>query len=156
MQAGVVPGGGVALLRARQHNLDLGLHTGFKGQLLKWDLISYKDRTEHQQRLGAQILLDAIRQPAIQIVRNTGRTDYKAIVEKIERTTGSQGYNAAQGTFCDLYDAGVVDPAKVTLVALTKAASIGALLLTTEVLVTDKPELAFAQLASGLPPIYRP
>jgi len=118
LQEGVVPGGGVALLRAA------GM---FKPEL---------KRTQ-----GEHLLIDAIREPARQIIRNAGYNDAEKAVEVIEReSNGSWGLNSATGERGDLYAMGIVDPAKVVITALTKAASVGALLLTTEVLVTDIPE----------------
>ena len=142
MQAGVVPGGGVALLRARQLNLSMA--EAYVG--------------ESPGANGATILLDAIREPALQIIKNAGHPNPEYIVQKIEyASVASEGYNAATGTFCDMYAAGVVDPAKVTLVALSKAASIGALLLTTEVLVADRPQPQMVpQFPSSVPGVYRP
>jgi chaperonin GroEL len=137
LEAGVVPGGGVALLRASKHNSPL-----------------FEKFTENGTRQGAQILLNAIREPATQIVRNAGRKDAAEIVSAILRQPDSHGYDAAHGTFGDMYEAGVVDPAKVALIALEKSASIGALLLTTEVLVSDIPEPKQAA-PSNIPAIYR-
>ena len=157
MEAGVVPGGGVALLRAGIENTVLGSKP-WRAYGYRWPLFLLQGHTSRDfstdSAKGAQILLDAIREPALQIIRNTGRTDAEKVVEKIERMTGAQGYNAATGTYADLYAAGVVDPAKVTLVALLKAASIGALLLTTEVLVADLPAPA-TMPTSNIPVIYR-
>jgi chaperonin GroEL len=137
LEAGVVPGGGVALLRASKHNSPL-----------------FEKFSENGTRQGAQILLNAIREPATQIVRNAGRKDAAEIVSAILRQPDSHGYDAAHGTFGDMYAAGVVDPAKVALIALEKSASIGALLLTTEVLVSDIPEPKQAA-PSNIPAIYR-
>jgi chaperonin GroEL len=124
MQAGVVPGGGVALLRAAQTYLN-GLLPSLATDVHK----------------GIALLLAAIREPALQIVRNAGHKDPEAVVKKIESFLEStRGFNASTGHYGDLYELGVVDPAKVVLVALSKAASIGSLLLTTEVLITDIPE----------------
>jgi chaperonin GroEL len=155
MQAGVVPGGGVALLRARQLNLSMGQPTSTEHHALGEAAQTLIEMTRAK---GAAILFDAIREPAVQIIKNTGHPDPESVVQKIERTnTASEGYNAALGTFCDMYEAGIVDPAKVTLTALSKAASIGALLLTTEVLVTNKPEPPFLpQFPSNVPGVYRP
>jgi chaperonin GroEL len=75
-------------------------------------------------------------------------------VENLLHHSGSWGYDAEHGTYGDLYSAGVVDPAKVTLVALLKAASIGALLLTTEALVADLPEPR-EMPTSNIPVVYR-
>lgn len=151
LQTGVVPGGGVALLRARARHRQMGLTSW----LMRAGITRFQSRLEHDTRMGAEILLDAIREPALQIVRNTGRNDFEKVVEKVERMTDDLGYNAATGRFGSLFASGVVDPAKVTLVALLKAASIGALLLTTEVLVTDNPEPRQVDFPSNVPGVYR-
>lgn len=157
LQEGVVPGGGVALLRAMAENAELGEDRWIKATRTVRSMWRGDDPGAKQfedKRLGAQILLDAIREPALQIVRNAGHSKPEMVVREILRGEGSWGYNAALGNFSDLYDSGVVDPAKVTLVALLKAASIGALLLTTEVLVADIPEVRNVP-SPQLPPVYR-
>jgi len=73
------------------------------------------------------------------------------VIKQIESEEGSTGFNAATGEFVDLLKAGVIDPAKVTRAALQNAASIAALLLTTEALVADKPEEAGAAGGGGMP-----
>lgn len=128
---GVVPGGGVALLRAADEF---------------WKRSDFKEDVAHATHgnCGESVLLNAIYEPARQILRNSGKSE--ETVETImsglrgKLTSASFGYNSATGKLGDLYKMGIVDPAKVVLTALTKAASIGALLLTTEVLVTDIPE----------------
>jgi chaperonin GroEL len=120
VKEGVVVGGGTALLRAAQVQ---------------------KRYSEHPT--GWHILFDAMREPALQISRNAGHgeEDAQQIVKRTERdNVQHNGYDAARDTHSDLMKAGVVDPAKVVMVALSKAASIGALLLTTEVLISDIPE----------------
>ena len=161
MQAGVVPGGGVALLRARLLNQTMADEPDMRPRFTGTQYVQEHEaefRIERDRAKGAAILLDAIREPALHIVKNTGHPDPKSIVDKIEKTAyPSSGYNAALGTFCDMYEAGIVDPAKVTLTALSKAASIGALLLTTEVLVTDKPAPPlFPMFPDNVPGVYRP
>lgn len=142
LQEGVVPGGGVALLRAAVANAVLGRITA--------ETPTGVDDFIH----GAALLLDAIREPALQIARNAGRKDAEEIVKRVMEHTEAWGYNAATGIYGDLYESGVVDPVKVTLVALLKAASIGALLLTTEVLVSDIPEPRNAPIP-GISPVYQ-
>ncbi len=128
LQEGVVPGGGVALLVASRSVSIFGAHC--QGNL----------ETDYEK--GYALLLNAVREPARQIIRNTGHKRADEIVDKLLKTDGpaDYGYDAAQGRLCNLYEHGIVDPAKVVLTALTKAASIGALLLTSEVLVCDLPE----------------
>ncbi len=141
LQEGVVPGGGVALLRAAEANA-----------------VEIADAGDYAK--GAKILIDAICEPAHQIVRNAGHKDAEAIIDKIRHNAplfiGQQalswGYNAASGEYSDLYAMGIVDPAKVVLTALRKAASVGALLLTTEVLVADIPSVVQPQ---QMPPHLR-
>jgi chaperonin GroEL len=129
LQEGVVPGGGVALLRAAQRYAYTAGQPGFSD--------------------GQQLLIRAISEPICQIVRNAGG-DVETTVQAVHEgrwddgsgDAASHGFNAATGVFGDLYAMGIVDPCKVVITALTKAASVGALLLTTEVLVTDIPEPA--------------
>ena len=132
LQAGVLPGGGVALLRAA---------------------MSYKGIDEYDQTGGALVLLNAIVEPAKQIVRNAGEDADTIIASVIKSTSPSMGFDSANRCYGDMYIRGIVDPAKVVLTALQKAASVGALLLTTEVLVTDLPEQSLA--IPGPQPQYR-
>ena len=124
---GVVPGGGVALLRAA-YEYGSAWRRGCS--------------QAGKEYFGERLLLNAIQEPANQIVRNTGHGSAEDVVQSVMYHSGkpSWGFNAATGKAGDLYEMGIVDPAKVVLTALTKAASIGALLLTTEVLVTDIPQ----------------
>lgn len=140
LQEGVVPGGGVALLRAAMDwakpRLDL----------------TWADDVTKVRSQGIHILLDAIREPAAQILRNAGCADdyADAICAGIcNNKSNSYGMNAATLECGDLYEMGIVDPAKVVLTALTKAASIGALLLTTEVLCCDIPQPKMAMMPPG-------
>jgi chaperonin GroEL len=119
IEEGVVPGGGTALLRARSAVLELKL--------------------EGDEATGASIVYKALVAPAFWIATNAG-LEGSIEVQRAERETGSIGLNAATGELEDLLKAGVLDPAKVTRAALQNAASIAALLLTTECLITDKPE----------------
>src|SRR4249920_2380419 len=121
IEEGVVPGGGVALLRARS-------------------AVSDAMKTLHgDQAAGARAVYLALEAPARLIADNAGH-EGAVVVPQIERETGAIGLNAATGEFEDLVKAGVIDPAKVTRAALQNAASIAGLLLTTEALVADKPE----------------
>jgi chaperonin GroEL len=121
IEEGVVPGGGTALLRARSAIEDiLGGLTG-------------------DEATGARSVYRALEEPAKWIAINAG-LEGSVMVQQIERETGNVGLNAATGQFEDLMKAGVLDPAKVTRSALQNAASIAALLLTTESVVADKPE----------------
>jgi chaperonin GroEL len=130
IEEGIVPGGGVALLRVQPTLAKIKL----KGD----------------QATGASIVAAALSAPARQIATNAG-LEGAVIVEKIlDQEDPKVGYNAASGEFVDLVKAGVIDPAKVTRSALQNAASIAALLLTTEALVADKPEEAGAG-GGGMP-----
>ncbi|HEY6533515.1 MAG TPA: TCP-1/cpn60 chaperonin family protein, partial [Acidimicrobiales bacterium] len=123
IEEGVVAGGGTALLRARA------------------TLKSTIDGLEGDEATGARAVYRALEAPARLIADNAG-LEGAVIVQQIESETGSVGLNAATGEMVDLLKAGVIDPAKVTRAALQNAASIAALLLTTEALVADKPDAA--------------
>ena len=121
IEEGIVPGGGTALLRARAAVAALDL--------------------DGDEATGARMVHRALEGPSRQIAQNAGY-EGAVIVQQIESSDGNTGFNADNGKFEDLVSAGVIDPAKVTRAALQNAASIAALLLTTETLVTDKPEEA--------------
>jgi chaperonin GroEL len=121
VEEGVVPGGGVALLRA---------------QAKVRDLASSLDADE---ATGARIVARALEEPVKQIAVNAGH-EGGVVVERVRGLDGSQGLNAATGDYEDLVKAGVIDAAKVTRSALQNAASIAALFLTTEAVIVDKPE----------------
>ncbi|MEA3076720.1 MAG: chaperonin GroEL [Actinomycetota bacterium] len=131
IEEGVVPGGGTALLRARAAIEDIVA------------------KLTGDEATGARSVYRALEEPAKWIAINAGLEGGVA-VQQIERETGSIGLNAATGEFEDLVKAGVIDPAKVTRSALQNAASIAALLLTTEALVADKPEPESA-MPAGMP-----
>ena len=123
VEEGIVPGGGVALLNA-QSALD------------KVDL-------EGDELTGAAIVRRALEEPIKQIAANAG-LEGGVIVEKVRALDPGYGLNAATGEYGDMLKFGVIDPTKVTRSALQNAASIGALFLTTEAVVADKPEKASA------------
>ncbi len=125
---GIVPGGGTALLRARAAINDLSL--------------------DGDEATGAAIVFRALDAPCRLIAQNAGY-EGAVVVDAVEKSSGSEGFNAATGEYEDLVKAGVIDPAKVTRAALQNAASIAALLLTTETLVTDKPEEGGADAAAA-------
>jgi chaperonin GroEL len=120
VEEGIVPGGGVALIRA-QSALD-----GIKG-------LSADEQT------GVEIVRRAVESPLRHLAENAGR-EGALIVAKVKSEKGNVGYNVASDTYEDLVAAGVVDPTKVTRSALQNAASISGLLLTTECLITEIPE----------------
>ena len=119
VEEGIVPGGGVALLRTKDaiEKLAKGL--------------------DHDQRLGAEIILRAVEAPAKQIAFNAGQNGAVVVAEILGRKNANDGYNARTGEYQDLVKAGVVDPAKVTRVALQHAASVAGLMLTGEAMITD-------------------
>jgi chaperonin GroEL len=124
VEEGIVAGGGVAFLRARQAIKDL------KGD-------------NPDQDAGIKIVLRAIEEPLRQIVANAG-DEPSVVINKVLEGTGNYGYNAANGTYGDLVELGVLDPAKVTRSALQNAASVAGLILTTDAMVAelaeDKPQ----------------
>jgi len=132
IEEGIVPGGGTALLRARPAVDALA-------QTLAGD-----------EATGARIVSKALEEPLRWIATNAGLEGAIA-VEQAERETGNVGLNAVSGDFEDLLKAGVIDPAKVTRSALQNAASIAALLLTTEAAVADRPEPKGAPSGGGAP-----
>jgi len=121
VEEGVVPGGGVALLRAQARILDRA------------------EKLEGDEATGARIVAKAVEEPLKQIAVNAG-LEGGVIVEKVRNLEGAFGLNAATGEYEDLFKAGVIDAAKVTRSALQNAASIAALFLTTEAVIVDKPE----------------
>jgi chaperonin GroEL len=129
LEEGIVPGGGVALLNATKSiKLD-----GF---------------VDPDERTGAQIIVRALEEPLRQIAENAG-LEGSIWVQRIEAEEGTTGLNAETGELTDLIKAGIVDPAKVTRAALQNAASIAAMVLTTECLVADKPEPPAPPAAPG-------
>jgi chaperonin GroEL len=119
VEEGIVAGGGVALLRAIK--------------------AAAAAPVEGEERLGRDIILRSLEEPARMIASNAGE-EGSMVVEKIKAAVGNTGYNAAAGRFEDLVKAGVVDPTKVVRSALQNAASIAALLLTTETIISERPE----------------
>jgi len=120
VEEGVVPGGGVALVRTVS---ELGK--------LKGD--------NHDQDMGVKILLRAAEEPLRQIVANAGE-DGSVVLNKVRDGKGNYGYNAATSDYGDLIDMGILDPTKVTRLALQNAASVAGLLLTTEVMIAELPK----------------
>jgi chaperonin GroEL len=119
VEEGIVPGGGVALIRAQKVIEKLDLHG--------------------DEKIGAAIVSRAIEAPLRQLADNAG-LEGALIVSEAKRRKGAEGLNIATGEWIDLVKAGVVDPTKVTRSALQHAASISGLLLTTEAIVTELPE----------------
>src|ERR1700678_788436 len=119
VEEGIVPGGGVALIRARKALDNVKL--------------------EGDEKTGLEIVRRAVESPLRQLADNAGQ-EGALIVQEVKARSGNEGYNVATGEYIDLVKAGVVDPTKVTRYALQNAASISGLLLTTEALVTELPE----------------
>jgi len=120
VEEGVVPGGGTALIRAQKALKDL---TG----------------ANEDQTVGIRLLSRAIEEPLRQIVENAGE-DAAVVLNAVKAGKGAYGYNAANGEFGDMLEAGILDPTKVTRLALQNAASVAGLLLTTEVMIADSPK----------------
>ena len=131
VEEGIVPGGGVALVRA----------VPAVQALIK--------TLEGDEKIGAQIVLRSLEEPLRQIVANAGEEGAVVVAKVLESKDKHYGYNAATGQFEDLVKAGVIDPTKVTRTALQNAASIAGLLLTTEALVVELPEPKSAAPAGG-------
>ena len=130
IEEGIVPGGGVALLRAIKALDNLVV--------------------DGEEKVGVEIMKLALEEPIKQIARNAGK-DGSVIAEKVKQLEGNQGYNAAKDTFEDMVVAGIIDPTKVTRFALQHAASIASMLLTTECVVTDEPDEDKSSGGAGLP-----
>jgi chaperonin GroEL len=120
IEEGIVPGGGVALVRAR------AVLEGMKGE-------------NNDETTGIKIIARAIEEPLRQIVANAG-LEGSVVVAKVKEGTGAFGFNAKTDEYCDMYAAGIIDPTKVVRVALENAASVAALLLTTEATITELPK----------------
>ena len=130
IEEGIVPGGGVALIRAEEA-VDIDA-LGLSGD----------------EATGALIVRRGLQEPAKLIADNAGYQG-AVVVERIRTESGSQGFNAATGEWVDIMKAGIMDPAKVTRSALQNAASIAGLFLTTEAVVAEKPEKEKAPAAPG-------
>lgn len=120
VEEGVVPGGGVALIRAMQA------------------IKNIKDENE-DQNMGITILRRALEAPLRQIVSNAG-AEASVVLNKVADSKGNHGYNAASGQYGDMVEMGIIDPTKVTRTALQKAASVAGMMLTTECLIADSPK----------------
>jgi len=130
IEEGVVPGGGTALLRSRAA------------------VRSVVDSLTGDEATGARTVWESLEAPARNIADNAG-LEGALVVQRVESEKGAVGLNAATGEYIDLVKAGIIDPAKVTRAALQNAASIAALVLTTECLVADKPEKKAAAAAGA-------
>jgi len=120
VEEGVVPGGGVALVRAIK-------------------TISGFDAGDAEEQAGINIIKRVLEEPLREIAGNAG-WDGSIVVEKVKESKGASGFNAAKLEYCDMLEAGIVDPAKVTRSAIQNASSVAGLLLTTEALIAEKPQ----------------
>ena len=130
VEEGILPGGGVALLRALQS-------------------IDKLAPTNSDQKAGVSLVRRALQVPARQIAENAGEDGSVVVGKLLEHSDYGWGFNAASGKYQDLVGAGVIDPAKVVRTALQDAASVAGLLITTEALVADKPKKETASNAAG-------
>jgi chaperonin GroEL len=131
VEEGIVPGGGVALIRALD---DLG---SLKG-------------ANHDQDVGIQIARRAMEEPLRQIVGNTGE-EPSVVLNKVKESKGNFGWNAATGEYGDMVEMGILDPTKVTRTALQNAASIAGLMITTEAMVAETPKEEEKMMPGGRP-----
>lgn len=122
VEEGMVPGGGVTLLRAIKA------------------VKTFAETLEGDEATGARIVIRALEEPARQIAINAGFEGSVVVNQILSNPDNSYGFNAATGEYGDMMKSGIVDPAKVTRTALQNAASIGALILTTEAIIADRPE----------------
>jgi chaperonin GroEL len=120
VEEGIVAGGGVALIRAKE-------------------ALSKLKVSEHDEQIGVNIVDKACEDPLRQLVANAGE-EGSLVVQEVKKSKGNWGYNVSTGEYVDLVKAGIIDPAKVARSALQNAASIASLLLTTECMITDLPE----------------
>ncbi|MGB0840498.1 MAG: TCP-1/cpn60 chaperonin family protein, partial [Chitinophagales bacterium] len=120
VEEGIIPGGGVAYIRA------------IKG-------LSKVKGDNPDEQTGVDIVKRAIEEPLRQICANAG-LEGSVVVQRVKNGRGNYGFNARSETYGDLLEQGVIDPTKVTRVALENAASIASMLLTTECIIVDKPE----------------
>ncbi|HMN45754.1 MAG TPA: chaperonin GroEL [Povalibacter sp.] len=120
VEEGVVPGGGVALIRAQK-------------------AVEKLEAKNEDQQFGIRILSRSIEEPLRQIVTNAGE-DAAVVLAKVKEGKGTYGYNAATSEYGDMLELGILDPTKVTRLALQNAASVAGLLLTTEVMIAEAPK----------------
>ncbi|PCJ24476.1 MAG: chaperonin GroEL [SAR86 cluster bacterium] len=120
VEEGVVPGGGVALIRA----------------LMKVEGLTGDNE---DQNVGISLLLKAVTTPLRQIVANAGE-EASVVLDKVKSGKGNYGFNAATGEYGDMIKMGILDPAKVTRTAIQAAGSVAGLMITTEAMVTERPQ----------------
>ena len=132
VEEGIVPGGGVAFIRAIK-------------------AVESFDAADDEEKAGVNIIRKVLEEPLRGIASNAG-WDGSIVVEKVKEEKGAGGFDAARLEYCDLVEAGIVDPTKVTRYALQNAASVAGLLLTTEALVAEKPERKEELGPGAMPP----
>jgi chaperonin GroEL len=130
VEEGIVPGGGVALVRTL-------------------DALE-KIKIKAEQKLGVKVVMRAIEEPLRQIANNAGY-EGSVVIDKVKSAEGSMGYNADTNAYEDLIEAGVIDPTKVVRFALQNAGSVASLMLTTEAMIAEKPEDKEPMPAGGAP-----
>jgi chaperonin GroEL len=130
VEEGIVPGGGVALVRCIKALEDADVPV--------------------EQKMGVKVVMRAIEEPLRQIANNAGY-EGSVVIDKVKNSEGAFGYNAASNEYEDLMTAGVIDPTKVVRFALQNAGSVAGLMLTTEAMVADKPEEKDAGAGAGMP-----
>ena len=130
VEEGIVPGGGVALVRA---------------------LVALKDLkgSNHDQDVGVNIARKAMEEPLRQIVANAG-AEPSVVLNDVAAGSGNYGYNAANGEYGDMVDMGILDPTKVTRSALQNAVSVAGLMITTEAMVAEEPKDDEAPVGGGM------
>jgi chaperonin GroEL len=129
VEEGIVPGGGVALLRAKE-------------------AVSKIKTDNEDQAAGVKIIVRALEQPLREIARNAG-DEPSVVIAKVIEGKGNYGYNAQTGEYGDMVAMGVLDPTKVTRYALQNAASVAALILTTDAMVAELPKDDKPQMGGG-------
>ncbi len=122
VEEGIVPGGGVALLRCRKA------------------LAQAIAKEDSEEKVGMQIVYNCLEAPLRQIVANAGRKEAALVVSEVENASGNKGYDASTDQYVDMIKEGIVDPAKVARLALQNSSSVAGLLLTTECMITEIPE----------------
>ena len=133
VEEGVLPGGGVALLRMSK-------------------ILDKLEPENHDQKMGVGIVRRALQSPTRQIVENAGHEGSVVVGKILEKSDFAYGYDAQNDKYGDLMKAGIIDPTKVVRASLQDAASVAGLLITTEAMVADKPEKKEAAPAGGMPP----
>ena len=136
VEEGIVAGGGVVLIGAIEKLQDL------------------KEELTGDEKTGAMIIEKALEAPLRQIVENAGK-DGSVIVEKVKQSSKDEGYDAYNDEYVNMYEAGIVEPTKVTRSALQNAVSVAGMILTTEAAVADIPkEEPAPQMPAGMPGMY--